>query len=535
MFRFLQGLFARYRVPAAFLSAAVMLLVAGYAAHRGQSASGESASRVQHTYEVLDVLDQMSARMAVVQSSSRGYALSGNDSYLATFEEAVIELGAQLAVLKELTADNAEQQSDIPALEHDVAANLRAATALVDTRRMRGLGGAVEALGDGNGLETLETVMDRIKGRESVLLAKRQRTAAEAESLSRQVLVVGTLVALLITGSAGVGVMLDNRRRRRAETALYVEKELAQVTLGSIGEGVIRVDRQGRITFLNRAAEEMTGWRYADAIGQPFEGVFTVVNAATGDPLAPRIRTMLDSGETLRLPANAILVRRGGGEIAIEDTVAPIRDLAGNVMGAVKVFRDVSDARETTRRLEHSAHHDVLTGLPNRSLLDDRIRQSLAFAARHDKMIALLFMDLDGFKPINDRHGHAAGDLLLRSVADRLRASVRDCDTVSRLGGDEFVVLLGEIGGPDDAGITARRILRDVSCPHLVADLSLHITASIGISIYPEDGHGPETLLRHADLAMYVAKSKGRNVFAYCGGPDARVIDGGGRRAAGQV
>jgi len=379
-------------------------------------------------------------------------------------------------------------------------------------------------------LQSLNAALAGMKEHERRLLRARQQTVERYDALTKYIVLIGTLLGLIITAGAGIGVIRDNQRRRRAEVALYVEKELAQVTLSSIGEGVIRADREGRITFFNRAAELMTGWTAGDALRQPFDTVFSRVDAVTHRPVTSRMQMVLNRGETLRLPDNSVLVRRDGIEIPIEDTVAPIRDLQGNITGAVKIFRDVSDARALTRRLEHSAQHDVLTG---RSLLEDRAGQATALAARNAWRCALLFLDLDGFKPVNDRFGHATGDKLLQSVSQRLADCVRDCDTVSRLGGDEFAVLLGQAKDRDDASVTARRILRDVSRPYEIDGVSVHVTTSVGVSMYPEDGEAIDTLLKRADLAMYAAKSSGRNVFAFYGDPDlsAQVIDVGARRA----
>jgi diguanylate cyclase (GGDEF)-like protein len=184
-------------------------------------------------------------------------------------------------------------------------------------------------------------------------------------------------------------------------------------------------------------------------------------------------------------------------------------------MGAVIVFRDVSAARAMALQMTHSAQHDFLTGLPNRMLVEDRIAQSTILASRHRGKLAVLFLDLDGFKHINDSLGHAIGDKLLKSVAGRLVDCVRASDTVSRQGGDEFVVLLSEVAQVDDAAISARRILMMLTAPHSIDDRDLHVTASIGVSVYPDDGLDAETLIKNADTAMYQAKENGRQGYQF--------------------
>jgi diguanylate cyclase len=161
-------------------------------------------------------------------------------------------------------------------------------------------------------------------------------------------------------------------------------------------------------------------------------------------------------------------------------------------------------------QIAHFAQHDFLTGLPNRMLLDDRIRQAIALAPRHKKKVAVLFLDLDGFKLINDSRGHSTGDKLLQSVAKRLVSCVRESDTVSRHGGDEFVVLLSEVAKSEDAAITANLLLQAVSAAHFIDQHELHITTSVGVSVYPDDGRNAETLIQNADTAMYHAKKNGQ-------------------------
>jgi len=294
--------------------------------------------------------------------------------------------------------------------------------------------------------------------------------------------------------------------RKAMDDALFAEKERAEVTLRSIGDAVACTDLQARVTFLNQAAEMMTGWTSDEALGRPLSEVFLVVDAETGAPVADA---------TDHLPTMCVVSQRHGIEIPIETSVAAIRDRQGLPMGAVIVARDVTSARAAALAAVHSAQHDYLTGLPNRVLLNDRIGQAIALASRRNAQVAVLFLDLDGFKHINDSLGHSAGDRLLRSVAERLAGVVRGSDTVSRQGGDEFVVLLSDIRRPEDAAMTARRMLAAIAEVHAVDDSDLHITTSIGVSIFPDDGPDAETLIKNADTAMYQAKDRGRDDYQF--------------------
>jgi diguanylate cyclase (GGDEF)-like protein/PAS domain S-box-containing protein len=303
--------------------------------------------------------------------------------------------------------------------------------------------------------------------------------------------------------------------RKAVEDALYLEKERAQVTLNSIGDAVLCTDISGNITYLNLVAETMTGWRREEATGKPLAEVFQIIDGSTRKAARDPMEMAVEQNRTVGLTVNCVLIRRDGFESAIEDSAAPIHDRAGNVTGAVIVFHDVSAARAMTLQMTHSAQHDLVTNLPNRLLLNDRITQSIALSRRQKKPIAVLFLDLDGFKYINDSLGHDTGDELLQSVSKRLLASVRRSDTVSRQGGDEFVILLSEITHPEDAATSANKILLSLSAHHSIRGQDLHINGSIGISICPEDGGDAETLIKNADTAMYHAKASGRNNFQF--------------------
>ena len=350
-------------------------------------------------------------------------------------------------------------------------------------------------------------------------------TGLDDEVLAAQTLQEGAqdyLIKGQITSSAGQvetrGLLRALRyavERKNMEDALFMEMERAQVTLNSIGEAVICTDVGGKVTFLNPVAEKLTGWSLQDAAGRPMVDVFQVLDATSRETTPNPMKMAVDQNQVVHLPSNCVLIRRDGHEVPIEDCVAPIHDLEGKVAGAVIVFRDVSAARAMTAHIAHTAQHDFLTGLPNRMLLNDRVGQAIAAAQRHEKQVAVLFLDLDGFKHINDSLGHPIGDKLLQSIAWRLVECVRGSDTVSRQGGDEFVVLLSEVEQPEDAAHTARRMLQAVAEAHSIDHHDLHVTTSIGVSVYPDDGLDAETLIKNADTAMYQAKENGRQSYQF--------------------
>ena len=309
-----------------------------------------------------------------------------------------------------------------------------------------------------------------------------------------------------------LGTMIE--RAAYAES-LFEERERAQVTLNSIGDAVVSTDVSGRVTYLNLVAEDLTGWSQLEAAGHPLEEVLQIIDGTTRQVMQNPTTLTIRDDKVGTLPPNCVLIRRDGVEAAIEDSTAPIHDSRGTVTGSVMVFHDVSMARAMTRKMTHLAQHDSLTDLPNRVLLNDRLREAIILSKRHKRELSVLFLDLDRFKHINDSLGHVVGDRLLQSVAQRLLSCVRSSDTVGRQGGDEFVVLLWEVRRAEDAAIAAAKILEALRKPHLIDAHELHITASIGIVTYPEDGTDVETLMKKADLAMYHAKQTRHDSYEF--------------------
>jgi diguanylate cyclase (GGDEF)-like protein/PAS domain S-box-containing protein len=312
-----------------------------------------------------------------------------------------------------------------------------------------------------------------------------------------------------------VQIVEDISARKAAEDALFDEKERAQVTLNSIGDAVLTTNLPGNVTYLNQVAEAMTGWSQENALGRPLSEIFKIVDGATRQAAPNPAQRAIHENRTVGLAADSILIRRDGIESAIEDSAAPIHNRDGQVAGAVIVFHDVSESRAMALKMAHLAQHDFLTGLPNRMLLTERLSRAIGQARRHSKRVGLMFIDLDYFKHINDSLGHTIGDLLLQMVAERLKLCIRDTDTVCRQGGDEFVILLAEIVQTQDATPVAEKLLAAFTEPCLIGGHELHVTLSIGVAIYPDDGMDADEVMKNADTAMYHAKAKGRNNYQF--------------------
>jgi diguanylate cyclase (GGDEF)-like protein/PAS domain S-box-containing protein len=367
------------------------------------------------------------------------------------------------------------------------------------------------SLPDSQGLETLDKLLLAAPDVPILILGATERESIAMEGLRR-----GAKDYLLeghIDADSFARAIRSMTERTLAEELLFAEKQLSRVALNSIGYGVVSTNILGNVIYLNSSAEKMTGWACAEALGRPLTEVFKIIDGGTREAPANQSKIAEQADKTAERTESCILLRRDSTESAVENCTTPIHDRSGLIAGTVTVFHEVNSSIPTTMSLEmsHLAHHDSLTGLPNRLLLRERLCQAIATAHQNDSHVALMYLDLDGFKHINDSLGHAIGDRLLRSVARRLVGSVRCSDTVGRQGGDEFAVLLTDLKHLADAGPAARGLLTALGASYRFDSHDFRITASIGISIYPEDGEDAETLMKNADTALYQAKVNGPN------------------------
>ncbi len=304
--------------------------------------------------------------------------------------------------------------------------------------------------------------------------------------------------------------------RERDAQALSKEEERAQCTLDSIADALISTDLAGRVTYLNVAAEQLTGWLSEDAIGQRIMDIFQIIDAESRVTVPSPVALAIQETRAVSLPLNCVLKQRDGSEKSIEYSATPIRSSHGPTIGAIVVFYDVGMARALS--LEVHPFFDPLTRLPNGAMLADRISQAISIARENSKALAIIYLGLDFFKHVNDSLGHPIGDRLLQSVAGRCSDQLRTSDTMSRRG-DEFVILLSEVTQAQDAAISAEALLQAVCATHRIDGHDIHITASLGIATYPDDGMTTAILLKHAALALRNAKDLGRNNYK-CYRPD---------------
>ncbi len=308
-----------------------------------------------------------------------------------------------------------------------------------------------------------------------------------------------------------LGAEVDVTERKLYEEALFREKESAQITLQSIGDGVITTDADGNVEYVNPVAEELTGWKVDDASGRPIDEIFRGFHEETCEPLENPLAVAIRRDRAIKSVRPTLLIRRDGNELYIESTASPIRDGKGSVTGGVLVFHDVSESRELNRRLSYHASHDILTGLVNRREFENRLERALKSAKARETSYALLYLDLDQFKIVNDTCGHSAGDALLGQLGALLKSKIRWRDTLARLGGDEFGVLL-ESCSLDEAMQTAEALRIAISdYKFMWDDRAFRFGVSIGVVPITAESEDVAGLLSAADSACAAAKEAGRN------------------------
>lgn len=305
-------------------------------------------------------------------------------------------------------------------------------------------------------------------------------------------------------------------RLERSNRAAEAAREQSELILTSAGEGICGVDLESRVVFVNPAARKMFGWEEDEGIGLDLH-TLTHHHQTDGSPY-PRtdcaVFKTLGDGQR-RQVKDDVFWRKDGSSFPVEFTVAAMKQ-DSEISGAVTVFRDITERKKLEERIIHMALFDELTGLPNRSFLSDALRRTAALATRHQREVGILYVDLDGFKDVNDQMGHAAGDLLLREIASRLSACVRAEDVVARLGGDEFLVITPADSGNarDNCIKLASRIIETVGHPVALPDGMGTVGASIGITIFPDGQNSIERCIQKADAAMYKAKKAGKGCYA---------------------
>ncbi|WP_127475989.1 diguanylate cyclase domain-containing protein [Sulfurivermis fontis] len=315
-------------------------------------------------------------------------------------------------------------------------------------------------------------------------------------------------------------LLSDEMRRQMSQlrSGFKHNMNLISLLMGKVfenaAEGVLITDPNGVILSVNHAFTEFTGYAAEEAIGK------TPALLRSGRQSEAFYRHMWLTLQNEGQWEGEIWNRRKDGKHYLEWlTISGVRDEAGTITHYVAVFSDITSEKENEERLYHLAHYDLLTDLPNRMLFYDRLRQGLLRAKRNNRQVAIMFLDLDGFKQVNDELGHHAGDELLRQVARRLSGVLRASDTVARFGGDEFTVSVPDLTPDDDISRVAQKIIAAVAKPYYLGSNRVQVTTSVGISLFPQDGEDPDSLITHADMAMYETKKGGKNSYRFYAAP----------------
>jgi len=321
-----------------------------------------------------------------------------------------------------------------------------------------------------------------------------------------------TVAAITHRGHPAAELFVRDITERKLAERQY---RLTAAVFETTDEAMMVTDADNRIVTVNPAFERVTGYSAAEVLG---ETPHILSSGRHSPPFYSEMwNQLLGSGHW----HGEVWNRRKNGEVYVQRvTLSLIRDAEGKLINHVGVFSDVTDEKQEAERIRYRASYDALTGLPNRSLLHDRLQQALAKAVREQGMLAVLFLDLDGFKPVNDRLGHLAGDQLLMAVAERLHGCVRESDTVARLGGDEFVIVLPDVAAPEDAAIVAGKVVQSLQEPFELEKATAQIGTSIGIALFPENGTTSEDLIAAADRAMYLAKQAGKARYVMAQGAE---------------
>ncbi len=328
--------------------------------------------------------------------------------------------------------------------------------------------------------------------------------------------IISIIIFLVFIYLSYVLIKVLGTSKQIAESNLRIKSEIAkiQTTFAAIGDAVITTNNKGQVDYMNKSAQELTNYSLGELSQKPVHEVFRLFNEdyfLLNNPVEQAIR----EERVIKGKQDIFLQSRGGERLPIVYTIAPIHDTESRVIGTIIVFHDTSETHKLTKALSWQATHDALTKLPNRILLKDKLETSLETVKQDDTLLTLFFIDLDGFKPVNDEYGHEQGDKVLKVIAQRLLSTIRNDDMVARLGGDEFVITLLSFSHFDEIIKALDRVMNTISQPIPVGSANVILSASIGVSIFPDDNSDADTLLRHADQAMYIAKQKGRNQYHF--------------------
>jgi diguanylate cyclase (GGDEF)-like protein/PAS domain S-box-containing protein len=497
-------------LPLVFLVIALLLLLlSGLTGYVNTKRLIEDISWVSHTDEIKIELQNIHSSLNSVVADLRGFTLTGKDIFIASIKRDSIELAHHYTTLTELTKDNADLQQRLQQLKALLDIRFKLAKVRIRQRQqgLETVADAAKTVSEEQLNNQIRNLLQELVKVEDVLLTQRQTKANISVNNAR--------LAFIFTGSLGLGLMtlviviirLQLSELRRNELVLKKYEAL----VASSDDAIISKSLTGVIQSWNKGAEIIFGYTAKEAIGHNMNMLIPTDRLNEESEILARIAhgERIDHYETIRQ-------HKDGRLIDISTTISPISNKDGKVIGASKIARDISLQKRSAKQIWHQANFDQLTDLPNRSLFFDRLSITISQARRLEKRVALLFIDLDGFKAVNDHFGHHVGDAVLKTVAIRCLAGVRETDTVARLGGDEFAIILSDLDTPDEAALIAQKLINALGATLTLPDgQDYNIGTSVGISIYPDIATEMDELLLAADMAMYQSKKRGKNTYTF--------------------
>jgi diguanylate cyclase (GGDEF)-like protein len=372
------------------------------------------------------------------------------------------------------------------------------------------------SLNSESGDHELQRQIKILKIIESLELHAKETSQISIDRFNEQQRLISSVIVLLFLYLTFILYKISYTSKKIAKSNLRIKSEITkiQTTFASIGDAVITTNCDGLVDYMNESAQELTNYQLEISDNVEIQTVFKIFNN-DNFLLDNPVNKAISEQRIIKGKHDIFLQRRGGEQLPIVYTIAPIHDSEANIIGTIIVFHDTSETHKMTKALSWQATHDALTKLPNRTLLKDKLEYSLKEAKKRQTFLTLFFIDLDGFKPVNDEYGHQQGDKVLIIIAQRLLSTIRNNDMVARLGGDEFVITLLSLHHKKEVLNALNRVMTAISQPIPVGSANVLLSASIGVTIFPEDNCDADTLLRHADQAMYIAKQKGRNQYHF--------------------
>jgi diguanylate cyclase (GGDEF)-like protein/PAS domain S-box-containing protein len=488
----------------------------------------EDRGRVVHTHEVETSLFQVILALKDAETGQREFLLTQDKAYLDPYTNSIARINELLITLQLLTSDNISQQDRLIQINSLVEKKLNELDKTITLVATQDRSAAIDIVISNKGkklMSQLIDLIDKMASEEAMLLMVREQDLAKTNTLVTFIQAIGFTTLFLV----GIITFLNIKRLlleqlSADEQLVIINQELAlqneekdkranELTLAAsvfshAREGILITDAATTIIDVNDKFTEITGYSREDAIGQTAHFLF-----ANMHPPEFYAEMWCKINSTKRWIGEIFSCRKNGEKYLSKITISAVKNDVGDISHYVSLFSDITEQHEHQHQLEKMAHYDALTNLPNRALLADRLNQAMLQCKRQDIALAVIFMDLDGFKHINDTYGHAIGDELLIKVSHRMKGVLRQVDTLARIGGDEFVVVLTNLSQNENYKYTLERLLHAVSEPIVIDDVALNISVSIGVTLYPEDCADADILVRHADQAMYLAKQAGKNRY----------------------